>query len=108
MRKTVSQTDIEEIRKIWQGIYWWMNKRGLTPKELAHRTKYRQDRLERGIRGEPEPIRHALRDFAYALNLPSGREGRFYEETIETLSDAELVEIITSPVRPRQGKLWDE
>jgi len=108
MRKTPTQTDIEERREIWRGLLWWTNYRGLTPKELAHRAGYPQDRLERGLGGEPEPIMHKLLDFVYALNIPSGREGRFYEETIETLSYDELKEVITRPLRPRQGNFWDD
>jgi len=107
MKRIPSQTDIEERIEIWQGIRWWMDKRGLTPRKLAHLTNYPQDRLERGIKGEPEPIRHALPRFANALNLSSGREGRFYEETIETLSDDELKDVFTKPLRPRQSSFWD-
>ena len=106
MRKTPSQTDIEERKGIWQGIRWWMNYRGLTPRELAQRTKYPQDRLERGIRGEPEPIKHALLDFVYALNPPSGR-GKFYEEGYDILTDDELKALLKPPP-PRQGNFWDD
>lgn len=108
MKRVIIQTDIEETIQIWQGIHWWMDKGGLTPSQLAARAEYPLDRLQRGLRGEPEPIRYKLFDFAHALNIPSGREGRFYEETIETLSYEELKEAIIGPVRPRQGRLWDE
>lgn len=106
MRKISSQTDIEKRREIWQGIRWWMNRQGVTPNELAQRTKYPQDRLERGLRGEPEPIAHALLDFVYALNPPSAR-GKFYEEGYEILTDDELKNCLKPPP-PRQRSFWDD
>lgn len=99
-----SQYD-KELRDIWQGIRWWMNYRGITPKELAQRTKYPQDRLERGLQGEPEPIRHALLDFVYALN-PTSTRSKFFEEGYEMLTDEELKNSLKPPT-PHQGNFWD-
>ena len=107
MRRTTSQADIKERKEIWRGIRLLMEKQELTPRELAQRTKYPQDRLERGIRGEPEPIMHALGDFVDAFNLRSSRVGRFYEETTEVLSEEELKALLKPPP-PRQRKLWDD
>lgn len=95
----------EELREIWQWIRWWMNHLGITPKELARRTNYPQDRIERGINGKLEPIRHKLLDFVYALNPPATR-GRFYEEGYEILTDEELKNCLKPPA-PRQGNFWD-
>jgi len=108
MKRTPNQRDTEEIKEIWQGIDLWRIERRLTPEELAHRAEFPLERLRRGLKGEPEPIRDKLYDFALALNLSSGREGRFYEETTDTLSYEELKAIITSPLHPRQATLWDD
>ena len=106
MRKIPSQSDMEERREIWQGIRCWMNYKGVTPKELAQQTKYPKDRLERGIRGEPEPIKHALLDFVYALNPPSAR-GKFYEEGYEILTEDEFKDCLKPP-SPQQRSFWDD
>ena len=107
MRRTYGQGDNEEIKEIWQGIALWMVIKGITPQELAKRTQYPQNLIERGIRGEPEPIRHKVGDFAEALNLSSSREGRFCEETLDSLPYEEIVRLLTSPLRTHRKKFWD-
>ena len=109
MRSIPQQGDIQERKLIWQGIDWWRIKRGLTPQELARRAEFPLESLRKGLQGEPEPIRDKLINFADALSISSGREGKHYEDTIETLSYHELVEIITAPLRrPSQISLWDD
>jgi len=117
MRRQTSQAEIEETKKIWQGIRRraeeWAEKRGLTHAELlaelARRVGYPEDRLKNGFRGAPEPVIYKLRDFAEAFNLSSGREGRSYEETIDALSDEELKRLFKlEELEERQGRLWED
>ncbi len=69
MSMTPSQDDINEIKEIWQWIRRWKEKFGLTLEELAFRAKYKLELIERGINGEPIPIRHALPNFVVAFGL---------------------------------------
>ena len=106
MRVIPNQDDINERKDIWQAIRWRMNERRITPQELARRARYSQDLIERGISGEPVPIRHALRNFVEAFGL---RSGRFYEETVDSLPDDECKKLLKpqSAMPPRQGNFWD-
>lgn len=80
MRRVPNEDDINEIKEIWQWIRWWKNKFGFTSDVLARRAKYPQDKIERGINGEPESIRHALPNFVVAFGLDlQGRELKPYE-----------------------------
>ena len=65
----LSQDHIDEINEIWQWIRWWKKKFGFTIEELARRAKYPKDKIERGLNGEPESIRHALPNFVVAFGL---------------------------------------
>jgi len=106
MRITPTQDDINERKDIWQAIRWRMNERRITPQSLARRTGYSQDLIERGISGEPVPIRHVLRSFVEAFGL---RSGRFYEETVDSLTDDTCKKLLkpTPAMPPRQGNFWD-
>jgi len=106
MIRRPSEDDINEIKDIWQAIRWRMNERRITPQKLASRARYSQDLIERGISGEPVPIRHALRSFVEAFGL---RSGRFYEETVDSLTDDKCKELLKPPsaMPPRQGNFWD-
>ena len=95
MEITPSQDDINEIKEIWQWIRWWKDKFNFTSAELASRAKYSQDRITRGISGEPVPIRHALRNFVEAFGLDlEGRGAKSYEDM---LSDDEYKKFLKPP-----------
>jgi hypothetical protein len=106
MIRRPTEDDINERKDIWKAIRWRMNERRITPQELARRARYSQDLIERGISGEPVPIRHALRSFVEAFGL---REGRFYEETADSLTDDVCKKLLKPPsaMPPRQGNFWD-
>lgn len=109
MRIIPSQDDINERKDIWQTIRWRMNERRFTPKDLANRTQYSQDLIERGIRGEPIPITPPfLLDCVTAFGLTSGRT-KYYEETADDLSYNECVELLKPPpaMPPRQSNFWE-
>ena len=107
MIREPSQDDINERKDIWQSIRWRMNERRITPKALASRTRFSEALIERGINGEPVPIRHALRNFVEAFGL--NRRARFYEDTSDILSDDECIEYLKPPsaMPPRQGNFWE-
>ena len=109
MIRRPNEDDINERKEIWGYIHWWMDKLGLTPEELAHRVRYSPDLIQRGISGEPVPIRHALRSFVEAFSLRSASRAKFYEETDDVLSDDECKELLKppTPMRPRQRNFWD-
>lgn len=106
---TFDQDQSSEIKNIWQAICLRMNERRLTPADLAYKTGYSKNHIERGIEGEPIPITD---DFIHkcvmAFGLTSGR-ARYYEETVDILSYDECVKLIKpAPSMPhRQGNFWD-
>ena len=109
MVRRPTEDDINERKEIWQWIRWWKDKFGLTSEELAYRARYSQDLIERGIRDEPVPIRHALCNFVNAFGLRNNRI-RFFEETVDNLSDEECKKLLKppSPMYPSQKTLWDD
>ena len=88
---------------IWQGILGWMDKKGMTSATLARLTGHGEDRIERGIRAEPEPLSsdflHACVD---AFGLRSSRQ-RGIEDTADVLTDDECIELLMQTLikRPR-------
>ncbi len=112
MSMTPSQDDINERREIWYWIRFRMNERRITPQKLASRTGYSQERIERGISGEPVAIRHALPTFVRALGLlglKSASRATFYEGTEDVPSYDKCKELLKPPAAmpPRQGNFWD-
>jgi len=109
MIRQPTEDDLKERKEIWRCIHWWMDKFGLTTEKLASRARCSRDLIERGISGEPVPIRHALRNFVEAFGLRSASRAKFYEETEDILTDEEYIELLTAPLtkNPRQGKLGD-
>ncbi|MBI4285206.1 MAG: hypothetical protein HY670_04800 [Chloroflexi bacterium] len=105
----MSQERINRIRDIWQYILDRMRERRITPERLSSLTGYPVDRIRRGIKGEPVEITDDfLRECVMAFGLTSGRT-RSYEETVDTLSFDECVNMLKPPpaMPPRQGNFWD-
>ena len=103
------QGRINYIHSIWQAIRWRMNERRITPEELALKTGYSKDHVERGLVGEPIPItKMFLNRAAMAFGLTSGR-AKYYEDTTEILTYEELVDLIMPKpaMPPRQGDFWN-
>ena len=85
-----------------------MKKLRISPMQLAQRTRLPQDRIEKGIRGKPEPVMHALADLVDAFGLVSGRQ-KSYEDTSDILSSSELKALLKPPtMSPYQSNLWDD
>jgi len=94
---------------IWRAIHWWMRNKSWNSAELAFRTGYSKARIERGIRGEPEPPTSGfLHSCVDIFGLRSSRQ-RGIEDTTDILTDEECIEVLTAPLRtpPRQGYIWD-
>ena len=109
MKKMLDQDQVNEIKNIWQTICYRMNERRLSPADLATRTRYSKQHIERGISGEVIPITFDfLRDCFVAFNLKSAR-AKYYEDTEEILSFQEYVEHLKPKpsMLPRQGNFWD-
>ena len=109
MRITPNQAEVNHRKDVWQVIKWRMNVHRITPKELAYKTPYSQDLIEKGISGESVPITSPfLQACVMAFGLTSSRT-RYYEETIETLPDDELERLIKPlpAMLPHQGNFWD-
>ena len=109
MRITHKKDHIDKIKNAWQGIGFWMNKLGIGLKTLADATVYSRDRIQRGLKGEPEPLSSDfLHDCVIVFGLKSAR-AKFFEETDDILSDDECMELLRQPaIPPRQGNLWDD
>jgi len=106
---TLKQDQINKIKSTWRGICAGMNQHGITPQALAYRTGYSRDRIERGVRGEPEQLSS---DFLHAcvsvFGLRSAR-AKFIEDTDDIYSDEECMELLAQlAIPPRQGNLWDD
>lgn len=99
----------DQFRIIWQAIVWWMDEKGVTPTYLHFQTGYSEERIRRGLNGEPVPIES---DFLHScvgvFGLRSART-RTYEDTEDVMTDEECIEVLTVPLRTtsRQGHLWD-
>ena len=110
MRTPQGQDRIQRMMKTWEGIAYWMEERGVSPQALARSTGYPEDRIERGLRGEPQPLpSYFLHACVNVFVLRSAR-ARFFEETDDVLSDDECMAILTRPSPPshRQGRLWGD
>lgn len=109
MSATSQQEHMKAILNTWQGIDYWMRERSITPQALATATGYPKDRIERGLRGEPEPLpSYFLHGCVNVFVLTSAR-ARFFEETDDILSDQECMAILRRPPPPhRQSRLWDD
>ncbi len=79
MRITPNEDDINEIKELWQWVGERMRELGFTPETLAPLVGFSQDRIERGISGEPIWIRHVLPKFVKAFGLDDDREAKPYE-----------------------------
>jgi len=104
-----NQDQINAIKNIWQAILFRMNERRITPSDLADRTGYRRELIERGIKGEIIPVTlDFLRDCVTVFGLTSGR-AKYYEDTAEILSIGECVSLIKPPpaMSPKQGNFWE-
>jgi hypothetical protein len=108
MRTTLTQDEINHRMDMWQVIRWRMNSHKIEPKELAKRTNYSQDLIERGISGEPVPITFPFLCACVEAFSLSGR-GKFYEDTIESRSISEVENILKPQpaMPPRQGNFWE-
>jgi hypothetical protein len=99
----------EQFVIVWQGIAWWLGRKGISPATLSLHTGYSQARIARGIRGEEEQVTsgfvHACVDF---FGLRNSRM-RGIEDTVDILMDEECVELLIAPLKekPQQSKLWD-
>ena len=112
MQITPSQDDINEIREIWYWICRQMNEHRITPQVLASRTGYSQESIERGISGEPVPVRHDLLSFVKALGLlgiTKDNRANYYEVTEDVPSYDKCKELLKPPAAmpPRQGNFWE-
>ena len=104
-----TQDQINAIKDIWQAIRFRMNERRIIPSDLAHRTGYRREHIERGIKGEIIPVTlDFLRDCVTVFGLTSGR-AKYYEDTAEILLIGECVSLLKPPpaMPPRQGNFWE-
>ena len=110
MRITPKQDHINKIMNTWQGIDYRMKERGIGPRALANATRHPKDRIERGLRGEPEPLpSYFLHACVNVFGLKSAR-AKFFEETDDILSDDECMALLRRPsaISPRQGNLWND
>lgn len=86
-----------------------MEELGISPIQLAQRMPLPEDSIERGIRGEPKPVMHALTDLVDAFGLVTGRQESF-EDTSDVLPLSELKVPLKARLGtpPHQGNLWDD
>ena len=105
----LNQEEINRKKDIWQIIRWRMNAHRITPEELAKRTHFSKELIERGINGEPMPITSPfLHDCVNAFGLTSAR-AKFFEETVDELSDEACIKLLKPEpaMPPRQGNFWE-
>jgi hypothetical protein len=110
MRNKLSQSRINHTRDLWKAIEWQMNVHRIDPEQLADKTPYSKDLIERGIRGEHVPMtsdfkRACVRAFG-SVNARATSFGR----PIGNMSDEGLDEILKpeSAMPPRQGNFWEQ
>jgi hypothetical protein len=108
MRITRTQQEINNIKATWRGIRALMNRDGMTPEGLASLTRHPIDRVERGLRGELEPLpSYFLHECVSVFRLTSAR-AKFIEDTDDIYSDEECMELLAQQATPpRQGNFWD-
>ncbi len=108
MIRQPTEHDLNERIEIWGYVRYWMKKLRISPMQLAQRTRLPQDKIERGIKGKPEPIMHVLGDLVDAFGLVSGRQKSF-EDTSDILSPSEHKALLKPPtMSPYQSNLWDD
>ncbi|HEY4712479.1 MAG TPA: helix-turn-helix transcriptional regulator [Dehalococcoidia bacterium] len=109
MTRQPTEHDLNERIEIWRGVSYWKGKLGMSSMQLAQRTGLSQDSIERGIRGQPEPVMHKLQELFDAFGLKSTRQKSF-EDTSDILSEDEYKEGLKPPpaAPPRQGSLFDD
>lgn len=108
MIRQPTEHELNERIEIWGYISYWMKKLRISSMQLAQRTRLPQDRIERGLRGEPEAVMHALADLVDAFGLVSGRQ-KSVEDTSEILSLSELkAQLKPATMSPYQSNLWDD
>lgn len=104
---TRTQDEINKIKSTWRGIRAAMNRHGITPEALTRLTRYPTDHVERGLRGETEPLSS---DFLHAcvilFGLRSAR-AKFFEETDDIYSDERMELLAQQATPPRQDNFWD-
>ena len=108
MKNRLTQDQASHIRDLWEAIKWRMNVHRVTPEELARRTPYSQDLIERGIHGDPVPLTCAFRlACVKAFGLRDAR-GSLYGLD-EDLSDDEIDRLLKPEpaMPPRQGNFWE-
>jgi hypothetical protein len=85
-----------------------MNERRITPQRLAKAIGFSRTDVERGLKGEPVPIRHALPTVIVALGLIDARE-KGPENIADVLTYDKCLELLKPPpaMPPRQGNFWE-
>ena len=109
MIRQPTEHDLNERIEIWGYVRHWMRKLGISSMQLAQRIGLPQDSIERGIRGQPEPVMHKLQELFDAFGLKSTRQKSF-EDTSDILSEDEYKNgLKPPPAAPlRQGSLFDD
>jgi transcriptional regulator with XRE-family HTH domain len=109
MTRQPTEHDLNERIEIWRCASYWKSKLGMSSMQLAQRTGLPQDSIERGIRGQPEPVMHKLQELFDAFGLKSTRQKSF-EDTSDILSEDEYKEGLKPPpaAPPHQGSLFDD
>lgn len=102
MRLIDIQRHNEKTLLFWQAVAWRLERSLVTPRQVADAIGHSEDYVRKGLAGEPKPVRIYLRPLCELFNVSSYREGRSYEDTVDALSDEELEEYFTRPVRSKR------
>lgn len=110
MKNRLTQDQVSHTRDLWEAIKWRMNSHKVTPEELAYRTPYSQDLIERGINGAPVPLTHPFKLAcvkAFGLRVRDARGGLYALD--DDLSDDEIDRLLKPEpaMPPRQGNFWE-
>jgi hypothetical protein len=96
-----------DMLSIWQNILGRLNAHRITPNELALKTTYSIQKIERGIKGEHISITlEFLNDCVFAFGLADGRKrngasNQTWEQCIELLKPP-------AEMPPKKANFWED
>ena len=102
-------SEVDDLTDGWKIILQQMREHRVTPDELARRTLYPIDLINKGIRGEYAPITHGFLVACVKIFGSFDTRQDPYGQLIDTMSDDDLWRLLKpkAAMPPRQGNFWE-